>query len=98
MHHIDDIIRLAHISWPDTYHGLVEAGQIDYMLAQIYQVDLIEAQMKDPMHHFLVMIDDEQLLGYTQCIELGDKIKLSKLYILPHLKGKGLGKQLMQTV
>lgn len=96
--HIPAIIELAYASWPVTYKGLVDDVQINFMLSEIYQPELLRKQMKDPTHHFIVLIEKEQLIGYAQYIELATKVKLSKLYIYPNLKGKGYGKILMNTL
>ncbi len=96
--HIPAIIELAYASWPVTYKGLVDDEQINFMLAEIYQTDLLSKQMNDPTHHFIVLIEDQQFIGYAQYIELDRKVKLSKLYIYPNLKGKGYGKTLMNTL
>lgn len=96
--HIQAIIELAYASWPVTYKGLVEDEQINFMLAEIYQIDSLTKQMNDPLQHFIVLEEDQQVIGYAQLIELVDKIKLSKLYIYPALKGKGYGKILMNAI
>lgn len=96
--YIPAIIALAKRTWHATYSELVPAGQIDYMLELFYKKELLSQQMNDPQHHFLIMKDEDVLLGYSHCIELDGKVKLSKLYFAPEVQGKGYGKQLMQRV
>ena len=95
---IEAITQLAKRTWHATYTDLVPAGQIDYMLGLFYDKELLRSQMKDPTHHFLVLMLDQQLAGYAHAIELNDRVKLSKLYFAPEHHGKGLGKVLMETM
>jgi GNAT superfamily N-acetyltransferase len=68
------------------------------MLNAFYQPSLLEQQLLDPQHHLLVAISDEKLLGYSHCIDLEDKQKISKLYILPDQQGLGIGKKLIEAI
>lgn len=96
--HIDDIIELAKRTWHATYSDLVPAGQIEYMLGMFYRKELLSQQINDIKHHFLIMKEEDVLLGYSHCIELDGKVKLSKLYFAPEVQGKGYGKLLMQRI
>ncbi|HPI53480.1 MAG TPA: GNAT family N-acetyltransferase [Chitinophagaceae bacterium] len=96
--HIPAIIELAYASWPVTYKGLVDDVQINFMLAEIYQTDILTQQINDPSQHFIVLEEDHRLIGYAQLIEQVNKVKLSKLYIFPELKGKGYGNILMKAI
>ena len=96
--HITEIIALAKETWYATYSSLVPLEQIAFMLNEFYNEELLAKQINDPQHHFLVMIENERLIGYSHCIEKEDSVKLSKLYFSPHLQGKGYGKMLMQEI
>lgn len=95
--HIPGIIELAYASWPVTYKGLVDDEQINFMLGEIYQTDVLIQQLNDPTQHFIVLEEDQRVIGYAHLIEQVNKVKLSKLYIFPELKGKGYGNMLMQA-
>ncbi|MBL7764959.1 MAG: GNAT family N-acetyltransferase [Chitinophagaceae bacterium] len=95
---IPDIIALAHASWKATYPAIISQEQIDYMLNLFYNETLIGQQLTAEGHHFLMVKDAGHLLGYAHLIEEGDQIKLSKLYLQPECKGKGLGRLLMQAL
>ena len=96
--HIKPIIALAEKTWYATYSSLVPLDQIVYMLDLFYKEELLKEQLYDPKHHFLVMMEGNELLGYSHCIELEDKVKLSKLYFSPEVQGKGLGKIMMEAI
>ena len=95
---IPAIIALAKRTWYATYSSLVPLEQIAYMLDMFYSEPLLREQMNDSKHLFLVLIEGDELLGYSHCIELDDKVKLSKLYFAPEQQGKGLGKRLMNAI
>ncbi len=95
---IPAIITLAKRTWYATYSSLVPLEQIAYMLDIFYNEELLKTQMHDPKHHFLVMMENDVLHGYSHCIELEGKVKLSKLYFAPEQQGKGLGNMLMKFI
>ena len=95
---IPAIIALAKRTWYATYSSLVPLEQIAYMLDMFYSEGLLKEQMNDPKHHFLVLMEEGELLGYSHCIELDEKVKLSKLYFAPEQQGKGLGKLMMNAI
>ena len=95
---IPAIIALAKRTWYATYSSLVPLEQIAYMLDMFYSECLLKEQMNDPTHHFLVLMEEGELLGYSHCIELEGKVKLSKLYFAPEQQGKGLGKLMMNAI
>lgn len=97
-HHIPAIQDLATRTWYATYSELVPKEQIAYMLDVFYKTSLLQEQLIDPKHHFLVMMENDTLIGYSHCIEQTEKVKLSKLYFDPTMQGKGLGKQLMKEI
>jgi len=96
--HIQSIIALAEKTWYATYSSLVPLDQIVYMLDLFYKEELLKEQMNDPKHHFLVMIEGDELLGYSHCIDQEETIKLSKLYFSPELQGRGYGKIMMSAI
>jgi GNAT superfamily N-acetyltransferase len=96
--HILPLIHFARYTWHHTYDTLVAPDQVDYMLNLFYTEEVLWEQLNDPKHHIYVLTENETLLAYMHCVELGDRIKLSKFYVLPEQHGKGLGKQLMRSV
>jgi GNAT superfamily N-acetyltransferase len=95
---IPAIIELAKRTWYATYSTLVPLAQIEYMLDVFYKEALLKEQMNDPKHHFLVLLENDALQGYSHCIELEAKVKLSKLYFAPEKQGQGMGKRLMGAI
>lgn len=101
---IDDIpvIRqLADICFRDTYQSILTPEQIDYMMEWMYgEVSLRQQLTVDGHVYFLCTDEDGTPEGYVSVQPQGaaeDGLPLwhlQKIYVLPHLKGKGRGVQL----
>lgn len=90
---------LAHQIWPTTFHHILSAEQINFMLQRMYSISSLQEQMNKG-HHFLLAKEDTQCQGYAS-YELEDEkqiTKLHKLYVLPSAQGKGLGRQILEEV
>ncbi len=91
LHHVTD---LAHKIWPSTFAEILSAKQIDYMLKWMYTPSILENQCADG-HAFYGIERDGEWIGFMG-IQMGyptvDAIKIHKLYVLPTLHGKGIGR------
>jgi ribosomal protein S18 acetylase RimI-like enzyme len=89
--------NLAYKIWPNAYETILSKAQLDYMLEMIYSIDSLEKQF-DNGHIFLLIEDDQNFIGFAS-YELNcnnsNKTKLQKLYVLPEIQGKGIGKQVI---
>jgi len=92
--------NLAYIIWPNAYETILSKAQLDYMLEMIYSIDSLEKQF-DNGHIFLLIEDDQNFIGFAS-YELNcknsNKTKLQKLYVLPEIQGKGIGKQVIDYI
>ena len=96
------IIRsIAFKTWPVTFGAILSGAQIDYMLEMMYSISSLTEQVKQKNHHFLLFKDGDEYLGYAS-YELNykgsDKTKIHKIYVVPEGQGKGVGRQLMDTI
>lgn len=95
LHHVTD---LAHKIWPSTFAEILSTDQIDYMLKWMYTPSTLEKQCADG-HQFYGIEMDGEWVGFMG-VELKhptiDAIKIHKLYVLPALHGKGLGREFIQ--
>jgi ribosomal protein S18 acetylase RimI-like enzyme len=96
--HINDIIKLATETWQATYCNIISQEQIDYMLNLFYSQKRIEEQIIDPSNHFLVALENDELLGYCHCFEKNGHYYISKIYVHPLAQGNGIGKLLMNHI
>ena len=94
------IKELAYIIWPVAYGEILSKDQLDYMLDLIYTIESLEKQV-DKNHVFLLVEDDNQFIGFASYelnFENSNKTKIQKLYVLPEIQGKGIGKQLINYI
>jgi GNAT superfamily N-acetyltransferase len=95
------IIELAKATWEPTYRGILSKAQIDFMFNEMYSSAALENQMNVLGHTFLLLYIQAKPAGYASySAKQEDKqvYKLQKLYLLPELHGRGLGKVLMSAV
>lgn len=93
------IHKLAYRIWPSTFGGILSDTQIAYMLNWMYSIPSLEKQM-DEGCNFLLLYEDKNAVGYA-CYQLNiieGVTKLHKIYLLPAIQGKGLGKFLIMEV
>ena len=91
---------LAYKIWPDAYAEILSEVQLDYMLENFYSICSLESQFNSG-HVFLLVEENGQYLGFASyeidCKTEG-KTKLHKIYILPNLQGRGVGKILLDEI
>ena len=90
---------LAQQIWPVAYRDIITKAQLEYMLQLIYSPDSLKEQMRLG-HQFLIAELDEEPVGFASYSPLTESgiFKLHKLYVMPKLHGKGLGKALLDFV
>lgn len=95
------IIRsIAERTWTFSYRDMISAAQIQYMLERMYSDKSLMEQM-DSGHTFFLGSTENTPSGFASCSfkpGTADTYQLHKLYVLPHLQGKGLGLALLHAV
>lgn len=96
---------LANKIWPDAYKSILSNEQLKYMLDKFYSISALQGQLLDRNHIFLLANDNNKNVGfasYELCCKNAhegiSKAKLHKLYVLPELQSKGIGKLLLNEV
>jgi GNAT superfamily N-acetyltransferase len=95
---IQDLIRRI---WYPTYENILTEEQSNYMLDEMYSSDILLAQMQQQEQIFLLVYEDEHPVGFAAFeynYNAGTVCKLHKIYLLPTMQGKGVGKLLLQEV
>ncbi|MCB9165755.1 MAG: GNAT family N-acetyltransferase [Flavobacteriales bacterium] len=92
---------MARHIWPVVYPGIITPAQIAYMLELMYSDAALRDQLVHKGHRFLIA-DGEAgaALGFAG-FEMGHSpqhARLHKLYVLPELKGTGVGHALLMGV
>lgn len=99
--HTDTIREIAEKSWWPAYREILSAAQIRYMLDTIYSRDNIHHQLQSGSQHYLLLMEEEQAVGFASFSpreEDRDIYKLHKLYCLPETQGRGYGRLLVEAV
>ena len=92
--------NLAYKIWPNAYETILSKAQLDYMLEMIYSIDSLEKQFNNG-HIFLLIEDNQNFIGFASYeinCNNSNKTKLQKLYVLPEIQGKGIGKQVIDYI
>ncbi len=90
------IRELAIRIWPGVFNSMVPPAQVDYMLANHYNIEALkEARRKGEIFHLVKL--DGQVIGYITLTDFGDKTgKLNKIYLDSNIRGLGLGRKLLE--
>jgi ribosomal protein S18 acetylase RimI-like enzyme len=84
--------QLADAIWHAHYPAVISVAQINYMLARMYAVEVIENEMQAGTCWELIRLDDETVgfLSYSGSPG-ATQLKLHKLYLRVDRHGQGLG-------
>jgi len=93
---IPAIISIQEKTWQPTYKDILTQEQIDYMFEKIYSHEALENQITIQHHHFLLLMDGYEAIGFSSVSEDEPELfKLHKIYVLPSTQGTGAGKFLL---
>jgi len=95
---IDELIRLAHIIWPEHYTAIIGSAQVEYMLAAFHGKPYLQAQIENDNFHYFLIKHEAESLGYIGVQVRDGEVFLSKLYVLSSARGRGVGKLAMNFV
>jgi ribosomal protein S18 acetylase RimI-like enzyme len=97
---INTIGFLAQQIWPATYKNILSSEQIDYMMELFYSPSALRKQLKEDKHTFVLIEDGEGSLGFASYSKINSNgiFKLHKIYVLPALQGKGIGKAMIDFI
>ncbi|ASZ11698.1 GNAT family N-acetyltransferase [Chitinophaga pendula] len=97
---ISTIQALADKIWPPTYAAILTPEQITYMMDMMYSTSSLQDQLTVKGHHYLILADDQQPIGYASYSTTSETqvFKLHKIYLDPSQQGKGIGKFLLNAV
>ncbi|RZK52754.1 MAG: GNAT family N-acetyltransferase [Pedobacter sp.] len=94
------VADLAERIWPKTYSEYISDEQLRYMLDLMYNQGELLAQLEKG-YIFLMASEEDKNVGFA-CYSITDSVnsvyKLHKIYVLPEMHGKGVGKILMNEV
>lgn len=91
---ISTVQQLAREIWEEHYLPIIGQQQIDYMLDLFYATEKIQKELEDGVFWEILYLENEAI-GYLVCEVEEENIQLSKLYLKSKVRGKGLGKFLI---
>ncbi|MCC6400493.1 MAG: GNAT family N-acetyltransferase [Flavobacteriales bacterium] len=94
------IQAIAHAAWPVAYTGIISPAQIAYMLDRMYGTPALQEQFGPKRHRFLIAEQDGAPVGFAgfEHRYAPGRSRLHKLYVLPAMKGTGVGHALLEAV
>jgi GNAT superfamily N-acetyltransferase len=96
---ISVIKELTEKIWPQTYSSILSAEQIAYMMDMMYGTEALRSQIEDQNHRFILCYDDGKPVAFASYSEKEPGLfRLHKIYVLPGLQGKGVGKALIDYI
>jgi GNAT superfamily N-acetyltransferase len=94
------IQNLAKVIWPDAYGVILSKAQLDYMMEMMYSNDSLRSQLLNN-NVFLLAEIENKIVGFASYelnYQNSNSTKIHKLYVLPEIQGKGVGKAFMQYI
>ena len=88
---------LADTIWHECYSSVLPQGQIDYMLRTYHSTDAMLREMSEG-YDFFVVTDGGKDAGYYSVHDEGDRLYISKVYLLRECRGRGLGKRIFEDI
>lgn len=97
---LPDIVRLAGVVWRRHYPGIISMEQIEYMLAHMYDVATLEAEITTAGIRFVRLVEDGRLVAFASWGPTDEPAttKLHKLYVDPDRHRQGHGSRLIRHV
>ena len=99
---VEDIPLIRQLTfniWPHTYGNIISKAQIEYMLEMMYAPTVLQKQLEEDGHTFIIIYEDAEAVGFAGYNEIEpQKWKLNKIYILSSQQGKGTGKFIINYI
>jgi len=89
------VADLANRIWPEAFAGILPADRIPGMLAEIYALETLEADITERGHQYWLATRDAGDLGFASAYRAEGRVWIKKLYVHRKARGLGLGKQLI---
>jgi diamine N-acetyltransferase len=91
------IRTLAHEIWPEAYAGILPADRIPPMLAEIYSLETLAADITERSHRYWLATVAAEDAGFASAYREHERVWIKKLYVRSTIRGLGLGRRLIET-
>lgn len=95
---IDEIRKVAQISWDFTYKDIFTEEYINGFIEKYYSKESLESLIPKVTVReqlFDVALDDSRIVGFCSVGLTPEGPRLYRIYLLPEYMGKGIGKKLL---
>lgn len=89
---------LADTVYHEYYSSLLTVEQIDYMVEKFLSLSALHREAEAEDYRFYLTQEDGVFVGFIAVQPQGDKLFLSKLYLLKEYRGNGFGKRMINFV
>ncbi len=96
---IAEVVQLAREIWPEHYIPIIGQAQVDYMLEKFQSAPAITDQIAGGYEYYLAL-DRGRSAGYLAIVpdRKESRLLLSKIYVLKELRGRGIGKDMLDFI
>ena len=94
---IEKTADIARASWNDTYCDIIGNEQTEYMIETFQSFGAIQNALNKGEQYFLMTFMNEYC-GYICIVPEGKRMFLSKLYVLPEFKRKGVATDALEFI
>ena len=96
---ISIIRQLSETIWKKHYTSIISMEQIEYMLAKMYSVEQLSAEINSSSYSYYLVVVDGKFSGFMAIsIDTPLNYLLHKFYILQEQQFKGLGEKVFHLV
>lgn len=94
---IEEIQRIAKVTWNHTYDGLIPEEIQQQFLAQNYSDDVMKRRLERSI--LFVAVVDNKVVGFANFFRKHNEkeAELGSIYVYPDQHGKGIGTKLLKT-
>ncbi len=92
------LAKIAKTCWQAAFTELLGAQQVEYMVEKFQSEAAFERQTATEGYEYYFIVSDGETAGYVAVADHADRLFLSKLYLLPEYKSKGLGRAGLEFV
>jgi GNAT superfamily N-acetyltransferase len=92
---INTVAQVAQEVWHQHYGDLLGKAQVDYMVEHFQSSPAISRQLREEGYRYYLILVEGEPGGYVGLVPQGDRLFLSKLYLLHRFRGLGIARGIL---